>query len=468
MKYVSTRGLAPIASFEDVLLTGLAPDGGLYVPAAWPTLSAAQIKAMRGRPYANVAADLMTRFAGDAFTKARLHEIAEDVYRHFDHPDVAPLRQVGEEDWILELFHGPTLAFKDFAMQLLGRFFDDVLARRDERLTIIAATSGDTGAAAIDALKSCEHVDIVVLHPEGRVTDVQRRMMTTINAPNVLNIAVDGAFDDCQAIVKQLFADRSFVEDVKLGGVNSINWARLAAQTVYYFTAVASLTGNDKAINFVVPTGNFGDVFAGYVAKQMGLNVGRLVVATNTNDILHRAMTTGDYAPAGVSPTVSPSMDIQVASNFERLLFDVMGRDANALREKMEAFNNDGEMQLSADNRTRISADFASYATTEEATINEIRNHHRTTSELIDPHTAVARAAAQKLRAKGELVGKTVTLSTAHSAKFPEAVKRATGVAPTLPAAHAELFNKTEHMIHASNDVTAIKHAITSRAGRSG
>jgi len=466
MKYVSTRGLAPVAGFEDVLLTGLAPDGGLYVPASWPSPGAAALAELRGLPYAEVAARIMAEFTGEAFSEARLLEIARHVYGAFDHADVAPLAQVGDEDWILELFHGPTLAFKDFAMQFLGRLFDDVLARRGERLTIIAATSGDTGAAAIDALKSCENVDVVVLHPEGRVTDVQRRMMTTIEAPNVHNIAVAGAFDDCQAIVKELFADREFVSTVRLGGVNSINWARIAAQTVYYFTAHAAVAEAGEPVSFVVPTGNFGDVFAGYVAKQMGLGIGRLAVATNANDILHRALTSGDYAPAGVSPTISPSMDIQVASNFERLLFDIMGRDAEALRRKMDGFKKDGAMRLSESEREKIGADFASYTTSEEDTAGEIKRHYESTGDLIDPHTAVARAAARSLRDKGALGGKIITLSTAHPAKFPDAVKQATGFTPSLPAAHADLFEKPEFMTKAPNETRAIKQAILASVRR--
>ena len=331
MKYVSTRGAAPVADFETVLTAGLALDGGLYVPDTLTALDPSEIAGFAGAPYADVAAKILAHFTGDAFSQARLLEMARAAYDGFDHRDVAPLVQVGDDDWILELFHGPTLAFKDFAMQLLGRLFDDVLARRGRRLTVIAATSGDTGAAAIHALAPCEHVSVVVLHPEGRVTDVQRRMMTSIDAPNVLNIAVDGDFDGCQAIVKALFADRAFADSVHLSGVNSINWARLAAQTVYYFTALAAL-GGDKPVNFVVPTGNFGDVYAGYVAKQLGLNIGRLGVATNANSILHNTLTTGEYQPAGVQKTLSPSMDIQVASNFERLLYNACGNDGDKIR----------------------------------------------------------------------------------------------------------------------------------------
>ncbi len=460
MKYISTRGLAPLAGFEEVLLTGLAPDGGLYVPRSWPKLTADDIAALRTRPYAEVAARIIAQFTGDAFNAAQLLEIARAVYGRFDHADVAPLIKAGAEDWILELFHGPTLAFKDFAMQFLGRLFDAVLERRGERLTIIAATSGDTGAAAIDALKACAHVDIVVLHPEGRVTDVQRRMMTCVDAANVQNIAVAGSFDDCQASVKELFADHGFVSKVRLGGVNSINWARIAAQTVYYFTAAVAISEAGEGVSFVVPTGNFGDVFSGYVAKKMGLNIDRLVVATNANDILHRAMTSGEYAPADVEPTISPSMDIQVASNFERLLFEVVGRDADVLRAKMSNFKRDGAMRLSAGEREAISADFLSYATSEDETMRELRRHFEATGALIDPHTAVARTAAQALRGAGVLSGKVVSLSTAHPAKFPDAVTQAAGTAPELPPALRDLFDRPESMTKIANDTDAIKQAI--------
>ena len=463
MMYVSTRGAAPLADFENVLLAGLAPDGGLYVPQHWPTVTKEQFAAFAGASYADVAASIIGLFTGGTFSEGRLTELARDVYGKFSDARVAPLTAVGDDDYILELYHGPTLAFKDFAMQILGRMFDEVLARQNKRLTIIAATSGDTGAAAIEALKNCSNVDVIVLHPEGRVTDVQRRMMTTVDRRNVLNIAVDGAFDDCQAIVKQLFADHEFARRVDLGGVNSINWARLAAQTVYYFTAASALTENDEAIDFVVPTGNFGDVFAGFAAKKMGLNIGKLVIATNSNDILHRALTSGQYTPATVTPTASPSMDIQVASNFERLLFEVMNRDSDQLREKMTAFASNNSMILTPGEQQAIAKGFVSYAASEDDTLNEIKRHYEKTGALIDPHTAVARCAATKLRAQGVLIGKTVTLSTAHPAKFPEAVKKATGVKPALPEHYSGLFDLKEYMTKVANDVSAVKSIILDR-----
>lgn len=468
MDYVSTRGEAPAAGFEDALLAGLAPDGGLYMPRSWPRLAPEDIAALQGKPYAEAAAALIARFTGDAFSKADLQVMADEAYGAFDHPDIAPVVKVGEADWILELFHGPTLAFKDFAMQVLARMFDAALGRRGERLTIIAATSGDTGAAAIEALKSCAHVDIVVLHPEGRVTETQRRMMTSVDAPNVCNIAVKGAFDDCQAIVKDLFADRAFADRVRLSGVNSINWARLAAQTVYYFTAHAAIAEEGEPVSFVVPTGNFGDVFAGYAAKRMGLPVARLGVATNANDILHRALATGDYTPADVAPTSSPSMDIQVASNFERLLFEVVDRDAGAVRELMAGFKKTGAMRLDEKIRTRMADDFISCAVNEEETLAEIKRHYEETGALIDPHTAVGRHAARALRAAGGLKGKVVTLATAHPAKFPDAVERATGVRPQLPPAHADLFDLPETVATALAETAAVKTVILEHCGKRG
>ncbi|MEZ5891593.1 MAG: threonine synthase [Parvularculaceae bacterium] len=465
MKYVSTRGLAPAVDFESAMLAGLAPDGGLYMPDVWPQVSEADARAIGAKPYADAAAEILSLFTGDAFDLKTLRAMTADAYGSFASKDVAPLVKVGAEDWMLELFHGPTLAFKDFAMQILGRLFDAALERRDERLTIIAATSGDTGSAAIEALKSCARVNVVVLHPEGRVSAVQQRMMTSVIAPNVMNIAVKGSFDDCQAIVKTLFADADFVGDVKLSGVNSINWARLAAQTVYYFTAYAKVANEGEAINFVVPTGNFGDVFAGYAAKRMGLPIAKLGVAANANDILHRAISAGDYTPANVKPTASPSMDIQVASNFERLLFEAKHRDAKALRDAMEGFAKNKGLRIDAETLAAIRKDFVSDAVSMEETLAEIKRHYKDTGLLIDPHTAVGRAAARRLRASGKLTGKIVTLSTAHPAKFPEAVKDATGETPALPDFYADLFDRPEKMERCAAEAGAVKALIVGAFG---
>lgn len=465
MDYFSTRGDAPIVGFGDVLLAGLAPDGGLYMPARWPSVSIEEIASFESLPYTDVAAAIVSRFTEGFFDRDTVLGMARKVYARFDHPSVAPVTRVNDDDFILELFHGPTLAFKDFAMQLLGAMFDDALARRDKKLTIIAATSGDTGAAAIEALKRCARIDIVVLHPLGRVTDVQRRMMTTVDAPNVQNIAVEGSFDDCQAIVKTLFADAAFVNDVSLSGVNSINWARLAAQTAYYFSAYAGVAEPGERVSFVVPTGNFGDVFAGYAAKRMGLPIDKLGVATNANDILHRALTTGDYSPAPVQKTASPSMDIQIASNFERLLFEAAARDGAALAKRMEMFKSERALQLSDEEATFISQDFVSCAVSEEETRDEMRVHQQATGAVIDPHTAVGRRAARRLRKEAKLSGKIVTLSTAHPAKFPDAVLAATGKKPQLPDRFADLFERAEHMTTAPNDAEAVKNIILNRFG---
>ncbi|MEM9014697.1 MAG: threonine synthase [Pseudomonadota bacterium] len=459
MLYHSTRGGVPAASFDEVLLAGLAADGGLYLPTEWPKMDRSRALDIGALDYSEAAAAILAIFAGDAFSQASLGQMTQNAYAKFAGNIVAPLTQVDDEDWILELYHGPTLAFKDFAMQLLGPLFDTVLAKINKKVTIIAATSGDTGAAAIDALKGRAQVDVVVLHPEGRVTDVQRRMMTTIDDPNVYNIAVDGSFDDCQSIVKSLFANNEFSETVNLSGVNSINWARLAAQTVYYFTSCAALRTKGP-INFVVPTGNFGDVYAGYAAKKMGANIAMLGVATNRNDILHRALTTGDYFPHEVKATGSPSMDIQVASNFERLLYDAMHGESSALARRMASFSAENGMTLSAAERTFMAQDFVSYSTCEDKTKVEIKQHHNDTRSLIDPHTAVARVAAKALRAKGNMEGPIVTLSTAHPAKFPDTVREATGISPELPSQHSDLFDRKERMIHAPNNVNAVADVI--------
>lgn len=460
MKYWSTRGNAPVCDFETALLAGLAPDGGLYVPTQWPQFSPQDLSSLAGRPYSEVAARVLSKFAGDAFSEDLLRELAAKVYDRFDHNDTAPLVDLGDDQYILELFHGPTLAFKDFAMQILGALFDHALEKRGQRLTVLAATSGDTGAAAIEALAPCEHVEIVVLHPENRVTDVQRRMMTCVDKANVLNIAVQGSFDDCQAIVKDLFADQPFRQAQNLSGVNSINWGRLAAQTVYYFTALHALGGNRSA-SFSVPTGNFGDVFAGYAAKRMGAKINKLIVATNANDILHRAIASGDYSSRGVMKTTAPSMDIQIASNFERILFDAVNNDPERIRSMMAGFKADGQLQLSSDIIDFIKTDFLSCAVDDEMTLQEIARHFEKYGSLIDPHTSIGRVAAQRMISSGEVEGPMITLSTAHPAKFPDAVKTATGQTPALTPRHADLFERTEHMVVGPADTNRIKSMIS-------
>ncbi len=438
MRYVSTRGEAPELGFEEVLLAGLAADGGLYVPRDWPVLDAATIAGFAGRPYHEVATEIIARFAAPDIDRATIAALCREAYAHprFRHPALAPLVQRDTDVFVLELFHGPTLAFKDVAMQLLARLMDHVLARRERRVTIVGATSGDTGGAAIEAFRGAERSDVFILYPHGRVSDVQRLMMTTPAEANVHAIAVEGTFDDCQAIVKAMFAHRAFSDAVALSGVNSINWARIVAQVVYYFTAAAALGAPHRPMRFVVPTGNFGNVFAGWVAARMGLPVERLVVATNVNDILARTLSTGRYEVRGVVPSSSPSMDIQVSSNFERLLFEAGGRDAAAVRADMARLKQSGAFDVAPGVLTAIRALFAADSA-DDATVDDImRAAHGEGADyggyLSDPHTATGlHAAARAPRVPGV---PSIVLATAHPAKFPDAVERATGIRPGLPA----------------------------------
>ncbi|MGF7155829.1 threonine synthase [Novosphingobium gossypii] len=443
MDYISTRGSAPALDFEGATLAGLASDGGLYVPREWPRFSAEEIASWAGLPYAQLAAKVMAPFVKGSLTEERLLELTTQAYGRFAHDAVTPLKQLDSQQWLLELFHGPTLAFKDVALQLLGLLFEEFLSRSDRNLTIVGATSGDTGSAAIDAVAGRAKVDIFMLHPKGRVSDVQRRQMTTVLAPNVHNLALEHAnFDDAQAIVKRVFNDSGMTDRFAIGAVNSINWARLMAQVVYYFAAGLQLGAPHRKVAFSVPTGNFGDVFAGYVAAQMGLPVEKLIVATNVNDILHRALADGDYSQGSVTPTAAPSMDIQVSSNFERLLFDLGGRDGKALAEQMAGFESTKAMQLTNAQREGASALFASARADADEMASTIRWAHEATGELIDPHTACGLFAA---RTAGIDAGiPVVTLATAHPAKFPEAVERATGQRPSLPTRVGDLFDREE------------------------
>ncbi|MEL6790993.1 MAG: threonine synthase [Pseudomonadota bacterium] len=467
MDYISTRhdpdaGHRPV-SFEAALLAGLAPDGGLYMPVSWPQLAPADIAQMAGQPFAAVAQRVLAPFCGDTFTGDELAKICDTAFASFTHPATTPLVQVDDEDWVLELFHGPTLAFKDVAMQVLGGMFETVLSRRQEKLTIVGATSGDTGGAAIEALKDRQGIEVFILHPEGRISAVQRRIMTTCPASNIHNIAIEGTFDDCQAIVKAMFADQDFVGTVNLGGVNSINWARIMVQAVYYFTAAVALGAPHRAISFVVPTGNFGDIFAGFVAHKMGLPVGKLGVATNQNNIVHRVLATGDYYPDTVTPTASPSMDIQVASNFERLLYEEADRDGAYVRNVMESLRADGGFTLRDDLVTAIGQRIVSADANEAETNDAMASHQQAINYAIDPHTAVGRVAARKLRARGQMTRPIVTLATAHPAKFPEAVSAATGLHPGLPAGMADLFDRAETIHRCDNNTNAVKDFIRTR-----
>jgi len=462
MQYVSTRGSAPALDFEGVTLAGLASDGGLYIPSAWLRFSEAEIAALAGLPYAQLAARVMQPFVGDCLTPEKLLDLCEQAYGRFAHKAVTPLVQLDEQNWLLELFHGPTLAFKDVALQLLGLLFEEFLSRTDERLTIVGATSGDTGSAAIDAVAGRDRVDIFMLHPNGRVSDVQRRQMTTVLAPNVYNIAIDGSFDDAQAMVKRMFGDTAMTGRFRISAVNSINWARLMAQVVYYFAVGVQLGAPHRKVAFSVPTGNFGDVFAGYVAAQMGLPIERLIVATNVNDILHRALSTGDYSTGTVTPTAAPSMDIQVSSNFERLLFDVGGRDGLALAEQMRGFEAAKAMQLTNAQREGAAALFASARADADDMTKAMRWAYEACGEVIDPHTAIGLHAARAAGIDPSIP--LVTLATAHPAKFRDAVERATGTRPSLPGRIGDLFEREERYVELAGDYDAIAAYVAEHA----
>jgi threonine synthase len=468
VRYVSTRGEAPPLGFMDVTLAGLARDGGLYVPETWPRLSAETIAGFAGRPYAEVAVEVTRPFVGDSISESDLSRLAREAYGAFRHPAVVPIAQFGASTFLLELFHGPTLAFKDVAMQLLARLMDHALTARGERTTIVVATSGDTGGAAVEAFRGRERADLFVLFPQGRVSDVQRRMMTTANDNNVHALAVEGTFDDCQALVKGLFNHHTFRDRVRLSGVNSINWARIVAQVVYYFTAAATLGAPHRKVAFTVPTGNFGDVFAGYVAERMGLPVDRLVIATNVNDILARTLATGTYDLREVVATSSPSMDIQVSSNFERLLFEASGRNAAEVRANMGSLAQSGRFSLSSPALDRIRALFNADRADEQETAATIRTTLRETSRLVDPHTAVALAVAEK--ETRDPATPMIVLGTAHPAKFPDAVEAACGVRPGLPDWLSDLPERPERATPMPVDQGAVEQFIlaASRAAREG
>lgn len=470
MHYISTRADAQshtsgLLDFEGVTLAGLANDGGLYVPQQWPRFTQAEIAGMAGLPYAELAVRIMAPFVGNSLSEDELREICATAYGRFAHAAVTPLKQFDEQQWLLELFHGPTLAFKDVALQMLGLLFEKFLARSDAHLTIVGATSGDTGSAAIDAVAGRDKIDIFMLHPKGRVSDVQRRQMTTVLAPNVYNIAIDGSFDDAQASVKRMFNDSNMNGRFRIGAVNSINWARLMAQVVYYFAAALQLGGPARKVAFSVPTGNFGDVFAGYVAAQMGLPIERLIVATNVNDILHRALSDGDYSAGSVTPTAAPSMDIQVSSNFERLLFDCGGRDGAALADQMRSFEKSKVMKLTNAQRDGAAKLFTSARAEADDMASAMRWANDAAGEIIDPHTAIGLFAARQADIAADIP--IVTLATAHPAKFVDAVERATGTRPSLPARVGDLFGREERYDELSGDYDAIAAYVAERATES-
>lgn len=462
MKYVSTRGEAPDLAFDEVLLTGLARDGGLYVPESWPRFSTDEIAAWSDLSYADLAVRVIAPFVGDAVPAPELRRIIANAYSHFDTAQVAPVNDLGGGEWMMELFHGPTLAFKDVAMQFLGPLFDHVLKSRGRRICIVGATSGDTGSAAIEACRDRDNIDIFILYPHGRVSDVQRRQMTTVAAANVHTIALEGTFDDCQDTVKALFNDLGFRDRMNLSAVNSINWARIAAQTVYYFWAALKLGGPAKPVGFAVPTGNFGNVFAGYAAYRMGLPVNQFIVGSNANDILARFFESGVMEIGKVAPTISPSMDIQVSSNFERLLFDLYDRDGARVAETLGAFRADGRFTVDADVLARARDIFDGGRCTDDQAKALIKSHYAETGVLLDPHTAVGLAVGRARRR--DAAAPLVILATAHPAKFPDAVAAAAGVRPDLPARLADLFRRDERINILPHDVNAVRRFLESRA----
>ena len=463
MNYLSTRGEAPVLSFTEALLAGLARDGGLYVPQSYPQLTQAEIAGFAGLSYAEVAESVIGPFTGAEIDAHDFSQMVHEAYGTFRHCAVAPLTQIGDNLFILELFHGPTLAFKDVAMQLLGRMMDHVLKKQGKRATIVGATSGDTGAAAIEAFRGLEQVDVFIMYPHGRVSDVQRRQMTTVEGDNIHTIALEGTFDDCQAILKGLFNNHAFRDGIGLSGVNSINWARVVAQIVYYFTSAVVLGAPHRKVSFAVPTGNFGDILAGYAAKRMGLPIERLIIATNENDIMARTLNDGIYEVRGVHATQSPSMDIQVSSNFERLIFDACGRDAALVRNLMASLNQSGRFELPVSVLTKITQEFDAYRTGETGTEKEMARVWRECGVLIDPHTAVGVHAARKA-AHHDRATPMVVLSTAHPAKFGAAVEKATGQKPVLPSHLAGLMDKQERFTVLANDQTKIEAFIRERA----
>ena len=465
MRYISTRGQAPALNFEDVLLAGLATDGGLYVPENLPRFTQEEIASWAGLPYHELAFNVMRPFVTGSISDADFRSILEETYGVFAHQAVAPLRQLAGNEWVLELFHGPTLAFKDFALQLLGRLLDHFLMKRGERVVIMGATSGDTGSAAIEGCRRCENVDIFILHPHNRVSEVQRRQMTTIMGENIHNIAVEGNFDDCQEMVKDSFADQSFLKGTRLVAVNSINWARIMAQIVYYFHAALQLGGPARSMAFSVPTGNFGDIFAGYLARNMGLPISQLIVATNRNDILHRFMSGNQYDKDTLHPSLSPSMDIMVSSNFERLLFDLHGRNGQLVGKLMAEFKQSGKLSVEAERWTEARRLFDSLAVDDEQTCATIAEVFRDSGELLDPHTAIGVHAARECRRS--MSTPMITLGTAHPVKFPEAVIKS-GVCqePALPAHLADLFEREEKYTVLANQLQDVQSFVAAHGNR--
>jgi threonine synthase len=463
MKYVSTRGSAPVLEFGDVLLAGLARDGGLYVPEEWPTLAPDLLARAETASYPDTATEVMWPFVEGSIGRDDFAAIVADAYATFDDPAVVPLRDLGDGVWLMELFHGPTLAFKDVALQLVSRLFDHELARRSERITIVGATSGDTGSAAIDACRDRAAIDVFILHPEGRVSEVQRRQMTTVDAPNIHNVAIDGTFDDCQDLVKAIFADEPFRDRRAVSAVNSINWARVLAQAVYYVVGSARLNGGRAPLAYCVPTGNFGNVFAGYGAQRMGVPISQFVIGSNSNDILTRFLTSGTMHATGVHATLSPAMDIQISSNFERLLFEMVGRDGDQVVEAMARFRHEGRYDVDADRMGLLREDWSGACIDDAATSRVIAETYERTGVVVDPHTAVGLGALAEVRRDPSVP--IISFATAHPAKFPDAVEAAIGIRPELPARLADLFERTERYVTLPNDLTAVQRYIDDTLG---
>jgi threonine synthase len=463
LRYLSTRGAQPALAFDEVLLTGLARDGGLFLPESWPQLD---LEALAGLDYPDLAARVMQPFLGGRIAAEDFVRLVREAYAGFGNHTIAPLRQIDSRVWLMELFHGPTLAFKDVALQLLGRLYDHVLSRRGQRVTIVGATSGDTGSAAIEACRDRAPIDIFILHPEGRTSEVQRRQMTTVLSPNVRNIAIRGSFDDCQDLVKAMFADAAFRDEMHLAAVNSINWGRIMAQIVYYVAAALALGAPRRRVAFAVPTGNFGNVYAGYAARSMGLPIEKLIVGSNSNDILARFIAGGVMEIGAVHPTLSPSMDIQVSSNAERLMFDLFGRDGEKLTRAMQQFRQSGRLALDAAQHRRLTDLFAAHRLDDKETLATMAALYRETGELIDPHSAIGLAAARAVKLDPDVA--VVALGTAHPAKFPDAVEKATGQRPALPPALVDLYSRPERFSVLNNDLGAVETHIRSQvaAGR--
>ena len=461
MRYVSTRGRAPVLGFDDVLLAGLATDGGLYVPETWPQFSPADFESFAGLDYPALAARVMAPFVKGSVLENKLEDLTRRAYASFTHPAVAPMVQTGANEWLLELFHGPTLAFKDFALQVVGLMFDEVLKARKARITIVGATSGDTGSAAIEATKNRDAIDIFILHPSGRTSEVQRRQMTTVDAKNVHNIAIEGTFDDCQNMVKALFADAAFRDTFHLSAVNSINWARIMAQIVYYIWAAVHVGAPHRKVAFAVPTGNFGNVFAGYCAHRMGLPVARFLVGSNANDILTRYFETGAMTSNGVVPTLSPSMDIQISSNFERLLFEASNRDGAAVSRYMDQFKQSGSYTVDPAAHAKMLELFSGTRLDDAGILKFVERVHQASGYVLDPHSAVGLFAARVAGLESAIP--VIALATAHPAKFPDAVEKATGTRPSMPRALAEVFHRSEHFTTLPNDLDQLRRLIRER-----